>query len=140
MGTICLQLGHIALGGRVCPHFTVHGGRQHQGNLLQGSGQAHQTEQLIGLAMNEFGHEIGTGGGNQDEIGFSAQIDVRHVVALTGIPLRGVNSLSGQGLHGDRGDELSSRLGHHHLDLRTRLDQRTTQLRRLETGDATGES
>ena len=122
------------------PHFTVHGGRQNQGNLLQGSGQAHQAEQLIGLAMNQFGHEIGTGRCNQDGISFAAQIDVRHVVALTGIPLRGVDSLARQGLHGDGGDELGCSLGHHHLHLCTRLDQRTTKLRRFEAGDAAGES
>ena len=72
MRTIGLELGHISLGGRVGPHFAVHGRRQNQGYCLQGSGQTHEAEQFIGLAVDEFGHEIGTGWGNQDGIGIAA--------------------------------------------------------------------
>ena len=140
MCTICFELGHIALGGWMSPHFAVHGGRQNKGDGLNRPGQAHQTEQFIGFAMNQFGHEVGAGRGDQDGIGFSAQIDVRHVVAFSGIPLRGVNSLPRQRLHGDGCDELRRRFGHHHLNLGTCFDKRATQLGCLVAGNASCKS
>ena len=90
--------------------------------------------------MNQLGHEVGTGRGNQNGIGFPAQVDVRHVVAFTGVPLRGVNSLTRERLHGDRSDELGRRLRHDHLDFCAGFDKRSAKLSRLETGNATGES
>ena len=72
MRAIGLELGHIALCGWVSPHFSVHSRRNNQGHRLNGPGQTHEAEQFIGLAMDEFGHEIGTGWGNQDGIGIAA--------------------------------------------------------------------
>ena len=131
-----LELGHIALRGRVRPHLSVHGRRQDQGHAIDGSGQAHQAEQFVGPAMDQFGHEIRAGRRHHDGIGFTAQVDVGHVVGFARVPLRGVHRPVGQGLHGDGGDELGRGLGHDHLHRGPLFDHGPAQLRRFVAGDA----
>ena len=45
----------------------------------------------------------------------AAEVDVGHVVAGARVPLAGVTLRPESACHGDRGDELLGRLGHHHL-------------------------
>jgi hypothetical protein len=51
MHTISAQQGHVALRGRVRPHFPVHRGGYDQGHAVDGARKAQQAEQLIGSAM-----------------------------------------------------------------------------------------
>ena len=138
-GAIGAQLRQVALGGRVRPHFTVHGGGNQQGNTLPGARQAHQAQQLVGAPVQQLGHEVGAARSNQNGIGFSAEIDMRHVVGFAGIPLRGIDRPVTQCLHGHRGGELCCSLRHHHLHRRALFHQSPTQLCRFVASDAPSE-
>ena len=89
--------------------------------------------------MQQLGHEVGAGRRDEDGVRLAAEVDVRHVVGLARIPLRVIDRAVGQGLHGDRRDELARGLGHHHLHGRARLDQGAAKLGRLVAGDAPGQ-
>ena len=136
---VCLQLRHVALRGRVSPHFPVHGRGQNEWHGVERARQAHEAEQIIGPAVEQFGHEIGTGRGNHDGVGLACEVDVSHVVAHPGgiarIPLRGEHRSARQCLHGHRRDELHGRIGHHNLHRGARLDEGAAQLSRFVTGD-----
>ena len=86
-GTVLRHLGQVALGGGVRPHLAVHGGRQQQGYTVDGPGQAHQAQQLVGPALHQAGNEISAARRNHDGISLAAEVDVRHVVGLAGVPL-----------------------------------------------------
>ena len=131
------ELRHIALGGRVGPHFPVHGWRDQQGDFVEGTGQAHEAEQFVGAAMQQFGHEIRTGRGHQNGICIPTEVDVGHVVGLSAVPLRGENRPARQGLHGHRRHEVLCGLGHHDLNRSARLDQGAAEFSRLEGSNAT---
>ena len=83
-----LHLCQIALGGRVAPHFTVHGRGNQQGHTPRPR-QAGQAHQLIGAPLRQPRSKIRTAWRQQDEVGLASQTDVRHVVGATGIPLTG---------------------------------------------------
>ena len=145
-----LELRHIALRGGVGPHFAVHGGGHDQGHRVQRACQAHEAEQVVGTAVHQLFHEVGTGRGHQNGIGPTAQVDVGHVVAHTRariraggfarVPLRAEHGSPGQRLQRHRGDELHGRIGHDHLHRGTGLDQVAAQLGRLVAGNAPGEA
>ena len=146
MDAVGLELGHVALGGGVGPHFAVHGRSHDQRHGIQRAGQAHQAEQVVGPAVQQLGHEVGTGRGHQDGIGIAGEVDVGHAVAhasaqigtggFARIPLRAEHGPPGQRLHGDGGDELHGRIGHDHLHAGPLFDQCAAQLGRLVAGNA----
>jgi hypothetical protein len=72
MRAIRCELRHVALGGGVLPHFAVHRRRKNQGHAVHGTGQAHQTEQIVRATMQQFGHEVGTGWRDKNRIGLTA--------------------------------------------------------------------
>ena len=53
--------------------------------------------------------------GDQNRVGIARQINVRHIVGDTRIPLIGIDRIARQSLHGHWRDELRRALGHHHL-------------------------
>ena len=90
--------------------------------------------------MQQFGHEVGTGGCHQDGMGMAGQVDVRHVVGLTRIPLRHINGLIRQGLHRHWGHKLGSSFGHNHLYGRPLFHQGTAQLCGFVASDAAAQA
>ena len=78
--------------------------------------------------MQKLGHEVGTGGCHQDGVGMAREVDVRHIVGLSRVPLRHVDRVVGQGLHRHGGDKLGSSLGHDHLYCGPFFDQGAAQL------------
>jgi hypothetical protein len=93
-GTVGAQLRHIALRRRMCPHLAVHRRRHQQRHVCSmalGPRQAQQGQQIVGAALHQPGDEVGAGGGDQDRVGIARQVDVRHVVVRTRIPLIGVD-------------------------------------------------
>ena len=60
-----LQFGRVAQGRRVLPHLRIHR-RGGQNRLVRG--KQHRGGQVIGDAMNHLGHQIGSGGRNQDQV------------------------------------------------------------------------
>ena len=134
------QLRNIALGGRVRPHFPVHGGRDQQGHGGNRTGQAQEAEQIVGAPVQQFGHEVGAGRGDQHRVGFPGQIDMRHIVVGAAVPLRIKNRPPAQSLHGHRRDELRRCLSHHDLHRSPFLDHGAAQLSGLVAGDAAAEA
>lgn len=134
------DLLQIALRGGVRPHLTVHGGRQQQRNTLLGTCQAQQTEQFIGPPLGQSGEKICATGRDQNGVGLATEVDVRHVVGRTCIPLRAIHGPTRQRLHGHRRDELCSRLGHNDLHGGALANECTAQLGRFVTGYASTEA
>ncbi|MDT4841794.1 hypothetical protein FQZ97_756670 [compost metagenome] len=122
------------------PHLAVHGRGDQQRHAVGRTRQAQQAQQLVGAALHQPRDEIGAAGRQHDRVGLAAQVDVRHVVRLAGVPLRGVDGAPRERLHGDRRHELLGRLGHHDLDGGARLHEQAAQLGRFVAGDAPCES
>ena len=78
--------------------------------------------------MGQFGNQVGTGRRQQAEVCLPSQIDVRHVVGCTGVPLRPKDRALAQCLHGHRGDELLGSGTHGDLNRGTGFDQQPAQL------------
>ena len=129
------QLVDVALGGRVLPHLPVHG-RGHQQRDVPCHTQ--RGEQVVAVPMGQLRDEICRGGGHQDRIGLTAQLDVRHVVVDAGIEGIGVDRVARQRLEGDGPDETGGGLGHHHLHLGAGTAQIAHQLGGLVGGHAAG--
>ena len=134
------QLRNIALGGRVRPHFPVHGRGNQKWHDGDRAGQAQKAEQVVGTPVQQLGHEVGAGRCHQHRVGLPGQIDVRHIVVGAAVPLRIKNRPPAQGLHGHRGDELCRRLGHHDLHRSPFFDHRAAQLGGFVAGDAAAEA
>ena len=124
---------HIALGRGMQPHIAVHGRCQQKRHALDRTRQAQQAQQLVRAPLRQPGDEIRAARRDQHHIGLAAQVDVRHVVRLAGIPLGAIDRAPAQGLHGDRGDELLRGLGHDDLNRRPRLDEQAAKLGGLVT-------
>ena len=73
---------------------------------------------------------------DDDRIGLSGQVDVRHVVGLPRIPLAREHGPVRQGLQGHRRDELRCCFGHNDLDSRAGLDEFAREIGGLVAGDA----
>jgi hypothetical protein len=71
-GAIGIQLNKVALRGRMRVHLTVHGRRHQQRHLVDGTGQAHQAQQVVGAAVQQLGHEVGAHGRDQDGVALRA--------------------------------------------------------------------
>ena len=134
------QLRCVALGGRMGPHLAVHRRSDQQRTSFDRPSQAEKTQQIVGAAVQQLRHEVGTGRSHQHRIGPPRQVDVRHVVRdavdRTGIPGAREHRFARQGLHRHGGDELLGRLGHDNLHRGTRLHQRARQFGGLVAGDA----
>jgi hypothetical protein len=139
-GAVGTQLRGIPLRRRMRPHLAVHRRREQQRTALDRPRQAQQAQQIAGPTLRELSHQVGARRRDQHRIGRARQVDVRHVVRLARIPLRGDDRTTRQRLHRHRGDEVLGCLGHHDLHRGTGLRQLADQLGRLVAGDATGEA
>ena len=63
--------------------------------------------------MGDFGQSVGAGGGDQEHIGLTAEVDVCHAVGGVGSIVR-PHSVPAQGLEGLRRNETSSGAAHGH--------------------------
>ncbi|MNJ62198.1 hypothetical protein D3C77_580290 [compost metagenome] len=90
--------------------------------------------------MGQLGHEVGAGGGDQHGVRAARQVDVRHVVGHARIPGVHEDRPARQGLHGDGGDEVRGRLGHHHVDRGALFGHAPYQLGDFVAGDAPGQT
>ena len=104
------ELG-IGLGGRVAPHGLVHGRCDSDGGV---GGQYQGGQQVIGNALGQTGDQVGGGRGDQHEVGPFGQFDMAHGGFCCRVQQVEVNRVAGQGLHGQRGDELATTTGHDH--------------------------
>lgn len=136
---VCAQGRHVALGGRVLPHFDVHR-RGDQKRHAARTRHAQGREQVVAGAVRQFADEVGRAGRDQHRVGAAREVDVRHVVRHARIPLIEPDGVAGQRLHRHGTDEMGRRIGHHDLHLRALLDQRAAQFGRLVAGHAPGQA
>ena len=114
--------------GRIQPHLEVHRRCDQQRAITR---QTQGGQQIIRQPVRKLGDEISTRRRDHNRIRSAAQIDVRHAVGHSRIPLVGVHRLTGQSLHRGRRDEMARCLGHDDLYFHALFDQQTQQLRCL---------
>ena len=122
------KLRHVAARCGVLPHLAIHGGRDKKRAFAR---KAQGREQVIGQAVDEFCNEVRRGGGDDDRILVTRELDVPHVVRHARVPHVREDRVAGECLHGDRRDKGASRFGHHHLDVDTLGDERAAKHRGL---------
>ena len=137
VNTFLLQDQQVLLGAGVCPHLLVHGRSDGNGGARR---QAERGEQVVTVAMGKARHEVGGGRSDQHQVGPAGQLDMAHGGLGGRVQQGGVDRMAGQGLHGQRGNELAGALGHHNPDLGARVLQAANQIGGLVGGDATGDS
>jgi hypothetical protein len=84
------------------------------------------------------GQQVGGGRCDDDEVGFLADADVRHLVDV--IEDAGVHGVSGQGFEGGRADEAQRGVGGHDADGVAGLGELADHGGGLVGGDATGDA
>ncbi|MNF46739.1 hypothetical protein D3C84_279140 [compost metagenome] len=104
----------VGLGRRVAPHGLVHGRGQGHGGV---GGQHQGAQQVVRHALGQARHDVGGGRRDQHQVGPAGQLDMPHGRFGGGVEQVKVHGVPGEGLEGQRGDELAAALGHHHADL-----------------------
>ena len=131
------ERGHVALRCRVFPHLLVHCRCCQQRAI---AGQHHGRQQVICQPVCHLGQEVGRGRGNEDQVGFTREVDVRHVVGDAAVPLVGIDRAARERLEGHWRHEVRGAFGHHHLYVGAGLAKQTYQLRGLVGRDAAGDA
>ena len=105
------QAGHVALHGRLFPHFAVHGRRQQH---RAGETQQQRAEQIVGQAVGGFGQQIGRGRRDAQQLATLCQLDMCSQRML--VLIERVLEHRSAGERGKRGraDELPGGGGHDH--------------------------
>ena len=80
---VALELGDVAMGGGVVPHFPVH---RRGDQERAGARQANGGEQVVRGAVCELGDKIGAGRGDQHRVGTARDVDVRHAAGRLAVP------------------------------------------------------
>ena len=117
---VAFQRGDIILRDGVFQHSGIHGWRNELGALCS---QHCGGEHIIGDAVGHLGDDVGSGRGDKDHIGFFCQRDVGDFKLE--IPVKGVHHafVAGEGLKGERSDELGGVPGHNDLHIGSQLAQ-----------------
>jgi hypothetical protein len=134
--TVAADQGDVALRRRRLPHLPVHRRRHDQRHIAR---QRQGAEQIIRAPLRHAGDEVRCGRRDEDGVGVTPEIDVRHVVGHTRIPQVGPHRVARQRLESDRGHETRAALAQHHMHIGTGLDQQAHQLRCLVCRDATAD-
>ena len=115
----------------VLPHLGVHGRRvQHRAP----GGQQRGGQQVVGHPGRGPGHQVGGGGGDQDQVGRLAEPDVRHLGDAG--PRVGGDRLAGQRGPGRLADEPEGVGGRHDPDAVAGFGEQPEQLAGLVRRDA----
>ena len=132
---VVAKLRHIALNGRLVPHFAVH--RRSQQHRLR-EGEVQRRKQIVGQAVGRLGHEMGRRRCDDQQIAAFRQLDVsaERILGVGEHVLR--NRTPGQRGKRRRADELLRRRGHDDGDFGPFLNEATDQHRRFVGGDASG--
>jgi len=127
----------VGLGRRVGPHRLIH--RRRQGD--RGVGRQHQGgQQVVGDALGEARHEVGSRWCDQHQVSPARQFDMAHRRFGCGIEQIQMYRVAGERLQGQRRDELAAALSHHHSYFGTVVAQTTHQLGTFVSGDAAADA
>ena len=132
-----LQESGVGLGRRVAPHRLVHGRGDGNGSV---GGQYQSGQQIVGDALGQAGDQIGGGRGDQHQVGPFRQLDMAHGCFGGRVEQIQVNRVAGQGLHGQRGNELTAAAGHDHAHLGALVEEPANQLGALVSGNAAADA
>ncbi|MPM76691.1 hypothetical protein SDC9_123690 [bioreactor metagenome] len=88
--------------------------------------------------MGDACQKIGRSRRDHDQIGGARQVDMRHGIRHTRIPLIEINRFPGQRLESSRRHEMGRPFGHRHLDLGPLLAQQANQFGCLVGGNSAG--
>jgi hypothetical protein len=124
----------IGLSGRIAPHGLVHRRGEGHGGI---GGQYQGSQQVIGHALGQACHQIGSGRGDQYQIGPFSQLDMAHGRLGFRVEQIEMYRVARQRLQGQRGDELAAAAGHYHPHFGALVAQPTNQLGTLVGGNAT---
>ena len=115
-----LQRGKVILRDGVFQHAGVHGGRHKLWTLCS---QHYGGKHIVRNAVRHFGDDVGGGRGYKDHICLFCQRDVGDLKLE--IPVKGVHHalVAGQGLKGERSDELGGVPGRNDLHIGSQLAQ-----------------
>ena len=134
---IAAQGGDVALRGRVAPHLAVHRRGEQQRAVAR---QRQGGEQVVGEAVGKLGKTVRRGRGDEQQVGFAGEGDVRHAVRRVRRPGVGDHRLAGERLEGQRGDEAGGSLAHRHLYGRALFDQQADEFGGLVGGNAASDA
>ncbi|MNX80670.1 hypothetical protein D3C86_1123350 [compost metagenome] len=127
----------VGLGRRIAPHRLVH--CRCNGDHCVG-GQHQRGQQIIGNALGQAGDQVCGAGSDQHQIGPFGQFDVAHGRFGRRVQQVQVDRVPGQGLHGQRGDELCAATGHDHAHFGALVDQAANQVGALVGSDAAADA
>ena len=114
-------------------HVHVHGRGDHDRGARD---QQHRGQQIVGDPMRQLGQQVGRGRRDQNQVRGIRQPDVSDFGFLSQVERVRGDRVAGQGLQGERGNELLRVPGHHHADGRLGLHQQTDDLGRFIRRDA----
>ena len=132
-----LQQLSVRLGRRIAPHGLVHGRGDGDGGIC---GQYQGGQQVIGNALGQAGDQVGGGRGDQHQVGPFGQFDMAHGGFGRRVQQVQVNRVPGQGLHGQRRDELTAAAGHDHAHFGALVEEPADQLCALVGGNAAADA
>jgi len=121
-----LEGGDVFLDDGVSPHVGVHRGGDQQGGLA-GQGTGYQRDDVASQAVGEFGDQVGCRGGDDHQFAPAGDADVLAVGVVVTLPDAGEDRLAGQGLEGQRADEMRGGVGHEDTDIGALLDESADQ-------------
>ena len=127
--------GHVLPGGRVQPHFAVHGGRN-QNPGLGIERQGHAGEGVVGQAEREFRDAVRGGGRDEQQVRLVGQLDVGRFPALLLVIKIRHDSMARERFEGEGSHKAQGIGGHHHPYAKTVFDQLTGQIQGLVDGAA----
>ncbi len=128
-----LELSRISPGGGMLPHMRVHGGSDQ--DRLVGREQ-HGGCQVARVATRHLGHQVRGGGGDDDQIRFTAQANMSDLTLVVEIEQIREDAIVRQRTDGQRRDERLRRLRHHHAHGDLALAQAANEVEALVGGDA----
>ena len=127
------QNRHIGLRRRVRPHAAVHGGHDDD---RAARGERRDGEQIIGLPVSEFGDRVRRRRSDDQQIGFLAQLHVRHMLIVPPQIVVGQRRSPGHRGKRHRPHELRRGLGQDHIDQRAGLRQLAGEIGHLVRGNS----
>jgi len=104
----------------IIPHLRIHGGAEESG-AGRWKRKSTRADDVVAEALGQFSDDVGGGGKNHKEIGFSGRIEVRVEISVVygrrcG-PEFSAHFFLGEGGKGEWGNKLACSRGHRHLNV-----------------------
>jgi hypothetical protein len=131
------QTGQIFLHDGVGVHFCIH---RRADEHRCGRGKQRRGQQVIGDPRRHLADQVGRRRCDDHEFGKRGQGNMVHLKTSGQVEKVRGNTIPGEALEGQRGDEFAGMVGHHHPDLGPAPDQFPDQFGGLIGGNAAGDA